>query len=350
MNGVPKTSTRRVGWIDAARALGSCAIVFLHVLVSTNLAFELSAARRIAYAIAGIVLSRWAVPAFFMISGMLFLDLGREMSRQRVLEHVRRMVLVIVTFGTVFALMQEIWVRMGDGLPINASILPVVVVDVLTMRTWDHMWFVYALAGVYLFVPVLRWVGRRFGTRGHQLLTLVLFVVVLVIPTLRGGFTFQGPISTFLWNVAVGCSCFCVGGCLKDWHLNPAWTAIGIGSVIVMVMVSITGIGAGVGDNGYIFLQGSCFSCLYAVFILLLMRYVVGEGSLEEGGIVHALAVDSFGIYLIHPLFIHLAMMVTSPAMMVPVVYEVLLGAGMIAVSWAAARLLRLVPFFDELL
>ncbi len=350
MHDVSKASTRRVGWIDAARALGACAIVLLHVLVSTNIAFELGSGREVAYAIAGIVASRWVVPAFFLISGVLFLDQGRQMDRHRVMAHVGRMLMTIATFGSVFALMQEVWVRMGEGMPINAGILLVVLVDVLTMRTWDHLWFIYALAGVYLLVPALRWVGSRFGARGHQLLTLVLFMLVLVVPTLRGGFVFAGPISSFLWNVAVGCTCFCVGGCLREWHLNPAWAAIGIGSALIMVMVSVAGLGAGVGDRGFIFLQGSCFACLYAVFVLLLLRYAVGEDALAEDGIAYALAKDSFGIYLIHPLYIHLAMMVVSPAMMVPVIYEASLGVGTLVASWVTTRLLRLLPFFDRLL
>ncbi len=342
--------TGRIGWIDAARAAGAVAIVLLHVLVSTNLAADLSRARRIAYAIVGIVGCRWAVPAFFMVSGALMLNPARSMDWHKVLLHVRRMLLVIATFGTAFALMEEVWTRMRGGMEMGPSLVFIVIRDVLTMRTWDHLWFVYAMAGVYLFVPAMRWVGRKYGERGHMVLTLLLFVGVLVVPTLMGGAPVAGVISAFVWNVGAGCACFCVGACLTRWQLSPAWAAVGIGSAIVMVLVSITGIGAGEGDRGFVFLQGSCFACAYAVFVLLLLRRFVGEEPLRMDSVPNALARDSFGIYLIHPLFIHLGLMLVDPVALLPVLYEGVFAGLALLASVFTTRLLRRVPLLGSLL
>ena len=336
--------------MDAARAAGAVAIVLLHVLVSTNLAADLSRARRIAYAIVGIVGCRWAVPAFFMVSGALMLNPARSMDWRKVLLHVRRMLLVIASFGTAFALMEEVWTRMRGGMEMGPSLAFIVIRDVLTMRTWDHLWFVYAMAGVYLFVPAMRWVGRKFGEQGHMVLTLLLFVGVLVVPTLMGGAPVAGVISAFVWNVGAGCACFCVGACLTRWQLSPAWAAVGIGSAIVMVLVSITGIGAGEGDRGFVFLQGSCFACAYAVFVLLLLRRFVGEEPLRKDGVLNALARDSFGIYLIHPLFIHLGLMLVDPVALLPVLYEGAFAGLALLASGFTTRLLRRVPLLGSLL
>ena len=145
----------RIGWIDAARALGACAIVVLHVFVSTGLNVELNTHRQVAYAVAGIVGCRWAVPAFFMLTGHLMLDPSRDVTAASALRHAKRMLLAIAVFGTAFACMEEVWVRVSSGVPIEPSIALVILADVLTMRTWDHLWFVYAMVGVYLAVPLL---------------------------------------------------------------------------------------------------------------------------------------------------------------------------------------------------
>ena len=340
----------RIGWMDEVRALGACAIVVLHVFVSTNLAMDLSPARQLAYDIVGIVCCRWVVPGFFMVSGALMLDPGREMGWDRVWRHVRRMLLVIGIFGATFACMEEVWVRLRDGLDIGWGVGLLVLRDVLTMQTWDHLWFVYALAGVYLLVPAMRFVRAKFGERGHAVLTLALFIGFLVVPTLMGGPPTFGPFSSLLWNVAAGCACFCVGSCLRTWDLSAAWQALGVGSVVIMVVVSMAGIGAGLGDRGFIFLQNSCFACIYAVFILMLVRHVVGPEPLAKDGLMQRLARDSFGVYLVHPLFIHVGLMVLGPEQLVPVVYELGFSLAVLVASLATTRMLRRIPFLDALL
>lgn len=345
-----RRASGRLGWIDEARALGACVIVLLHVLVSTSLAMELDLQRQVVYTVVEIIVCRWAVPAFFAVSGALMLDPQHEMGWNRVLVHVRRMLVTILIFGTVFATMEEVWVRLREGMAIGPSIVLFVLRDLLTMQTWDHLWFVYAMAGVYLFVPAMRWIRQRFGERGHLVMTGASFTLFLVIPTLMGGAPSAGPISSFFWNVAAGIACYCVGGCLASWRLSPAWVAVGVGSVIIMVVMSISGIGSGQGDRSFLFMQGSCFSCLYAVLVLMLLRHFVGEAPLDPESIMTGLAKDSFGVYLIHPLFIHLGLMVIRPEGMVPVLYEVIFACVVAIASVGATRALRHVPVVNTIL
>lgn len=343
-------SAGRIGWVDAVRALGACAIVLLHVLVSTNINVDVGTSRQVAYAIVGIVFTRWAVPAFFMLTGFLMLDPSRETSFSSALRHVRRMLLIIAIFGTGFALMEEVWRHISSGVPLGPDVVLMAVGDVLTMRSWDHLWFVYALVGVYLAVPVLQWVRDQRGRDGFLWFTLALFVAVLVVPTLFFGGVTRGPVSSFLWNIAIGITYCSVGGCLRRWELSSAWVAVGIGSALIMVLVSIAGIGTGGGDQGYIFLQGSCFACIYAVVVLLAIRRFVGDAPLLEGSPANDLARDSFGVYLIHPLFIHLFFIAVSEPPMVPVLYEAGLFAAILTLSVVATRVMRRIPVLDHLL
>lgn len=345
-----RQSASRIGWVDAVRAGGAIAIVILHVLVSATIAFDISSLRQVLYTLVGIVGCRWAVPAFFMITGYLMLDPHREVDVSYALRHVRRMVLVIALFGTAYALMEEVWVRVSSNNPVDPFVPVLAIADVLTMQTWDHMWFVYALVGVYMLVPVVRWVAERFGHVAYARLTMALFALVLCVPTLLGTTVAQGPITSFFWNIAIGITCACVGGCLRDWELSPAWIAVGIGSAIVMVVVSVTGIGSGVGDQGYVFLQGSCFATLYAVMLLLLAKRFVGDAPLSPDAMTRDLARDSFGIYLVHPIFIHLGIIAVQESFLVPVLYEVLFCALALVASIATTRLLRFIPLVRDLL
>ena len=178
--------SERVGWIEHARALGACAVALLHVLVSTQSATEMSATHVLVYDLVNITFCRWAVPAFFMITGMLLLDPGRTLGWDRAWRYARRMLVVLATFGLAFACMQEVWTRRAEGVPITWEVLPASVVDVLTMNTWTHLWYVYALLGVYLVLPLLHkaWTWRE--GRGATLLTACLVTLGLVLPTANG--------------------------------------------------------------------------------------------------------------------------------------------------------------------
>lgn len=337
----------RIGWIEWARALGACAIVLLHVLVSTALATELEVGRQLAYAVVGIALCRWAVPAFFMVTGFLLLDPSKDVSWASVRRYVSRMALVLLSFGLAFALMEEAWVRVSAGEPLGLDVLVAALVDVLTAQTWDHLWYVYALMGVYLLVPGFRALRQRFGESGLAWCSAVLFVLVLAVPTWLGGLDLP-PLATFLHNVAIGATCLCVGGCLRGWRLSVGWVVVGAGSLAAMLVVSMRGVMGGDGDQGFVFLQGSCFACAYAVLVLLALRRVCGGA--KPPALVLALARDSFGVYVLHPLFVHVALMAIDPMACVPVAYELGLSLAVLVASVVATRLMRRLPSIGALL
>lgn len=338
-------SRQRIAWIEWVRALGAVSIVLLHVFVSTGNAMDMSAARELSYTVLGITLCRWAVPGFFMVSGLLLLDPHKEVGWPQVAKYVRRMLIVLATFGLLFALMQEVVGLLQAGMPLGIGFaweaLWRAVVDVLTARTWDHLWYVYALTGAYILTPALRWCRERLGDWGFLAFTCVLIIGVLVVPTLLG---------VVVPNLLIGLACYCLGGCLRRLRFGPWVMVLGVASLATMLAVSVLGILRGDGDQNYIFLQGSCFACWYALMILMLFRHRLGDKRIDSSGTIARLAQDSFGVYIVHPLFIHLVLMAVDPMAMPPVLFEALFFAGTLVVSIASTRLLRRVPLFRGVL
>lgn len=349
----------RMGWIEWARALGACGVVLLHVFVSTVLAVEVGTARLVSYATLGIVFGRWAVPSFFMITGYLLLDGSKHVGWREVRRYVMRMAAVLATFGLAFALLEELWMGLSDPSGLSLVVLWRAVVDVATARTWDHLWYVYALLGVYVFVPSLRAMQARVGKRGFAIFTVVLCAVVLVVPTfarlwvtLKGGEVYLYTQGFAAWgtNVAIGVANLCVGSCLRDARLNWKVAVCGTLSLCVMLLVSLWGILGGHGDCGFVFLQGSCFSCAYAVFVLMLLRRFEGDAPVRSGSLVERLANDSFGIYVLHPLFVH-AVLLGLGAFVVPSpVFEALLFCVSLGGSVLLTHVVRFVPRLGKLL
>lgn len=352
--------SKRVGWIDWVRALGACSIVFLHVLVSTSLATQIEGARAVAYSVLGIVACRWAVPGFFMISGWLLLDPRKEFGWKKVRDYVVRMLVVLATLGTTFALMQEALPQVQAGEIHLGKLIFAAIADVLCAATWDHLWYVYALLGVYPFVPALRLVQERGGERALRVVAGALVVVGLGVPTAHAFLEeadvvaslplLQTQLGMYVGNFLAGLACFCVGGCLRYTRHERVWACAGVVSLLVMVCTSVMGIASGRGDQGYVFLQSSCFACAYAASVLLLTRRVVGDVPLREDGIVALLARDSFGIYLVHPFFIHAALLWVDPQGLPPVAFELGLFALSLFSSVLCTGLLRRMPVVRDVI
>lgn len=351
--------SQRIGWIEWARALGALGVVLLHVCTSSILGSDLEVDRMWWYTSAGIVFGRWAVPAFFMITGMLLLDPEREVGRERIRAYVKRMVGVLATFGFAFALMEEGWTCIQEGARPTLAIVPAAVVDVLTASTWDHLWYVYALVFVYLLAPAIRALYLRVGEHRFTVFSLILAGVALGVPTIaRMVMAFGGQdvvveqhgLVALAQNVAIGLTCFCVGGCLRSWRLTALTGTVGIASLACMLALSSWGYVARDEDLGFVFLQGSWFACAYAVGVLLVLRHVVGEKPISADSPMGALARDSFGIYVLHPVFVHVVLIAVDPLNYPAGLFEVGFFVVVVVASVVATRLIRHIPYVGTLL
>ena len=351
---------KRIGWIDLIRALGACAIVLLHVTVSTFQVVDIDPVRKNTYILGGIVLCRWAVPAFFMVSGYLLLDPSRPFGWQRAWTHARRMLLVLATFGLAFSCLEEAAYYLSEGMRITGQLLIDAAVDVLTGHTWDHLWYVYALMFVYLLMPLLEHLRSRFGERGLTVLMWVLFSGVLVVPTMLDiGATAQvlswpgqlgGWRNEIWWSTLIGLVNVLVGNYLRTASRTRLIAALGVGALAAMLALSSWSLASGWGSMNFVYMHESFLPTLYAAGLIVVVRHLRGDETLPERSLAQVLAQDSFGIYVLHPLFVHVVLMAIDPLAWPLVVYECAFFVVVTAVSVVATRVLRHVPFVGRLL
>ena len=116
------------------------------------------------------MLVNWAVPVFFMISGMLLIP--KYVTYKKVVIYVTRMVLVLTTFGVVFSFIELVF----NGFPISVLSVGRSILLTLQGKTWNHMWYVYALIGIYLvLIPLSR------GLQSMSVAEIRCFTATLVI-------------------------------------------------------------------------------------------------------------------------------------------------------------------------
>ena len=325
---------RTIDYFVWLRALGAVAIVVLHAFVSLHVAIGSDALGPVRLGVEeglSIVLTRWAVPVFFMMSGALMLDPGREMGWRKLLGHVWRLGFVLLTFGYAFCLI-EVWVARGA---LDTDGVWKATTNLLRQRSWDHMWFVYELLGYYLMTPFLRpWVAQASREEYGR---VALGICLLFFCT-------KFASAFFPFNIYYGVS---VPYCLAYYLIGPyvhryleldrRWVALGVASVVATIVCRVA--------FGWVW-AAEPIRGLVAPYAIMLMLAAKRWLDVPAGGhrAVAVLADYSFGIYLIHPLFQHLLVRLTDVVSWPAALAALTLTAVPLVLSVAFVWVARLIP------
>ncbi|MBQ9327973.1 MAG: acyltransferase family protein [Solobacterium sp.] len=136
---------QRVSYLDNLRVLAELAVIMIHASAQN---WNLLSPNTLAWNVFNITdgLSRFAVPIFFAISGILFLDPKREVSRKKLYsKNLFHLVTAYAAWSLFYALLYG--VRYGWSRP---EILHAWLVGPY------HFWFLHVMFGFYLLVPLLR--------------------------------------------------------------------------------------------------------------------------------------------------------------------------------------------------
>lgn len=134
----------------------------------------------------------FAVPVFFMMSGALLLSPNKKMPINKLMKsYIAKYAGVIIVFGSGSAFMEEVFTTRK----INASMVISAFPNMLHGRSWDHMWYMYALLGVILFIPVMHAMIQYFNKQQRCYIIIILVVFLSVLPFLKECFGFSIAVS-----------------------------------------------------------------------------------------------------------------------------------------------------------
>lgn len=287
-------------WIDNARIISCFAVVFLHA--AGNIVYNSAGCGPAAWWAGNFynAYSRWSVPFFLMITGTLLLAPEKNDSvsffyRKR----FRRILVPIIVWTIVYSLIR-LWPHFGDrGALFSESAR--LFRDVLSGNVYYHLWYVYMLVGLYLFLPIVRFAVRAAPLSDLALLCIVWFLIaILTIATYS--FSTPAKYSLFLGGF-FSYMPYCIAGYLvstgrfktKGLHLLIAAGAIGL--LTLLGSYALRGVDHPVKYYFYNFLSITVVPMSVLLFIAAsrFSRPMLGS---RFTGPVSAL---TFGIYLVHP-------------------------------------------------
>ena len=346
----------RLVYADLLRAAAVFAVVVIHLAGSRMADVAAGSGAWTAFNVYNGI-SRWCVPVFVMLSGMFMLDPKRGLTLPRlVFHHILRILIALFFWGTVYHLAQLL---MAGG-----KLSPQAVWDafysVVLGDTHYHLWFLYAIIGLYILTPVLRAFVRGAGRREFHWFFLVWALVCLVLPLIQQIHE-SATVNRWLWamyystNTVKFLGYYIAGYYLKTYTLNRA-------SELLVYILGVLGAVVTVGGTALLQSRGTEELILYeyctpnvalmAAAVFVLFRYTLGvseERSRRQRYLTTARI--SFGIYLIHDLFLMLldyfgiTTLSFFPALSVPV-----LAVLVFACAWAAAWVLSKLPLLGRVI
>ena len=336
--------TPRITYFDWLRGAATFAVVLLHVfnkILTDYPASQLGLPLVITWSELQLILTRWAVPVFLMISGALLLDPKRHLSWEKLGRYLLRMVAVLLIFCPVYTCMSARAVTLSaivDGLG-----------RAFTQGSWDHLWYVYALIGLYLLTPILAGYVRATSEREQRATLLVLAIPTLVIPT----FNFATGLSVVTCAWISSSVFYYLLGAYAHQHLrlSPRMRLLGLGSLVIS-MVAVVAVA--LTQHRYpkwLIRPEAPLVGLWALYLFLAARQHL-DGRTPPKALALA-SQCSLAIYLLHPIpliVLYRRLWWMPYETLPPVIFELVVYGITLGIATAMALALRRIPGLRRIL
>ena len=165
---------------DYLRAFACICIILLHTTFSTTLMYadEYTARQTL---ISQMVMNNlmWCVPCFIMVTGALLLPPEKEITYGALFKkYFARILKAIVVFGIIFILA----VMAFNPARRTLSYFLQGLYKIFTGDTWSHMWYLYCLIGLYLLLPAYKKIAALSEEKDIRYLLIVYAIFLSIMP------------------------------------------------------------------------------------------------------------------------------------------------------------------------
>lgn len=169
--------SKRIYYLDILRIIACLAVILIH----TSAPFAVQQVGSFNYWVGHSIDSifRFGVPVFVMISGALMLDEDYECSFKKIFIKIGFLLIFYIFWSLAYALAYDIIVPSIKGIEISFT-------NFITrfLSGHLHLWFIPALIGLYLLVPVLRLFVKKENKIYIEYILVLSFIFVFVIQLL----------------------------------------------------------------------------------------------------------------------------------------------------------------------
>lgn len=292
-------------WLDYVRVLATFLVVLLHSAAPLLDRYSDLPARNWWAANFYDSLTRVCVPLFFMVSGALLLgrieDLGIFFKKR-----VEKVLLPLIAWSLIYLFWRVFYES-------SATLSFYSFYSMVLSPIYYHLWFLYAIIGLYLFVPILRVLVHCAPEAYLKYYVVLWFVAAAVVPMLEWATGLKNHIDL---RSAAGLSGYLIVGFLVA--RTRVSRAVLVGALILFAastfitsfatyLLTVKNDGVFV---GYFYGYLTPNVIIASVSVALVVKYIVERFDFLHGatviGVVKSLSFTSFGVYLIHAMYLYL--------------------------------------------
>lgn len=244
---------------------------------------------------------RWAVPVFFMISGMFSLNPTKEVSVQKLRKRIGALLLCIVVWGSFYSIVDDFLYN-----EVTLASIPRAILNVARGTGGYHLWFLYTLVLLEIAAPILR-VFTKNASKHMMEYTLLTWVVLSL------GISWANTASEailgysffhFSFPVLTGyAGYYLLGFYLSAYRDSLKWKKVAkmTGVLSIPTAAGLNLVASYVLNKPIYAFSSSLgpFSCMTATGIFLLAQDMKASNFRCEAGI-RFLARYVFGVYIVH--------------------------------------------------
>lgn len=346
---------KRIVYLDYLRLIASLAVIGIHVAGKGTyiLGNEISSNPKI-FVMAATIDSflRFAVPIFFMISGAIVFSKSEMNLRGFYKQRAKRIIIPLIFWALFYSFV------FNRGLSFQEHIK-----NMLLGNAFYHLWFLYAVIGIYLVAPVFYAFLKQSNKKDIELLLLISFIINTVLPIISSKYWVQLG-ESFNFNYLSGSIFyFILGYYLVNYDfkwLNKVPVAICcylITSIIIAGCTVRASLQQGMHVTFYINTLWTLVIIQSTSLFVLVKKLYLNSKKLPSvlGEVVNSLGNYFMGVYLIHAfvLEIYQRIWVVNYQTVNVVVYGIHLLFGGIFVylgSLVLIKLIRQVPILNKVI
>ena len=289
-----------------ARSLACIAIVVLHTVYSAVVLNRPSLTPAQQTGSMMIVQNMmWAVPCFVMITGALLLDPNKTVTFKKLYSvYILRVFGALVLFGVFF--------RVFDVFMDHEPKTPVSFLkgfaEIFTGTSWSHLWYLYLLIGLYLLLPFYKKIASNSDPKEIRYLLLIYGIFLSVLPVLH---VFGIETAFYIHVSSIYPFYLFFGYALRSGIIKInrvlSWclTVVSTVAILVLTYFRVTG---GINEIDSVLGYSSIPVAVQSIGVFSLFNHFRADGIKGLNKFVMSFDQCSFGIYLLHMVFVRLVL------------------------------------------
>lgn len=304
-----KHNKNYIPYADILRILAAFSVVLLHTAGALLISVPIGS-KSFMWAAFFDTITRWSVPLFVMLSGMLFLDKKKKLNIKTLYtKNILRMVTAFLFWSYVY----NFYTAFAESRNLTASLFTALK---KTPHGAMHLWFIFIIVGLYIILPFVKRMTENM-TKSEAGYFILLSMILTFLPKTLSSFQVFTPFTQYINKFEINFAAGYVGLFVAGWYINNFKHSSAFKAVVYLMGISGFGYMFGttvyfskvrgvVADEFMSFKSLSAFLMAFSVMMLFKSLFEKKSLSRRTKSNLAFYSKYTFGIYLVHEMFLNI--------------------------------------------